>query len=263
MILIYFIISSISAFAGAISGIGGGVIIKPLIDSIGTMEVSTVSFLSGITVLTMASVSLLKNVMGKSKIKVETNITLYLALGSATGGVLGNNIFNILKNKVENENSIGVTQSIMLLLINIIIMIYIKNKSNIKTLNIKNKFIFVLLGMGLGLISAFLGIGGGPLNIVVLYYFLSMSPKEAAINSLFIILFSQVFSLANTIINNKMPSFNILVLVVMCLGGVLGALEGNQQSKKMNDENVEKFFLIILWILIVINVFNIIKFILI
>jgi len=49
---------------GGVCGIGGGVVIKPLLDSIGIMYVSTVSFLSGLTVLAMACLNVLKNRRG-------------------------------------------------------------------------------------------------------------------------------------------------------------------------------------------------------
>ena len=54
MSLILFSVSLISSLIGAISGIGGGVIIKPVLDSLGVMSISTINFLSGCTVLAMA-----------------------------------------------------------------------------------------------------------------------------------------------------------------------------------------------------------------
>ena len=53
MIFICFLISFIASTVGAICGVGGGVIIKPVLDLFGVASVSTVSFLSGCTVLSM------------------------------------------------------------------------------------------------------------------------------------------------------------------------------------------------------------------
>lgn len=50
----FLIISFMASVLGAICGIGGGVLMKPILDSLGLMEVSTVSFLSGCTVLSMS-----------------------------------------------------------------------------------------------------------------------------------------------------------------------------------------------------------------
>ena len=92
------------------------------------------------------------------------------------------------------------------------------------------------------LIGAISGIGGGPLNIAVLYFFLSMSAKEAAISFIFIILFSQVTSLSSTVITGSIPEFAHMHLVLMCIGEIGGALLGSRLSKEMDDNKIEKFF---------------------
>ena len=53
-VIAYFIISLLASVAGAICGIGGGVIIKPTLDLFHLDSVSTISFLSGCTVLAMS-----------------------------------------------------------------------------------------------------------------------------------------------------------------------------------------------------------------
>ena len=47
MVFIFFAVSILSCTAGSICGIGGGVIIKPVLDATGIMGVSSISFLSG------------------------------------------------------------------------------------------------------------------------------------------------------------------------------------------------------------------------
>lgn len=98
------------------------------------------------------------------------------------------------------------------------------------------------------------------MNIVVLYYFFSLSPKVAGKTSLFIILFSQITSLITTVITKSVPSYNPVQLIVMCMGGVAGALIGNHFSGKMSELKVEYFFSALLIILIFLNTFNIIKY---
>ena len=52
----YLLVLAISFFActvGAICGIGGGIIIKPVLDATGVADVATINFLSGCTVLAM------------------------------------------------------------------------------------------------------------------------------------------------------------------------------------------------------------------
>ena len=54
MSILAFLVSFLASTAGAICGIGGGVIIKPTLDLFQMASVSTISFLSGCTVLSMS-----------------------------------------------------------------------------------------------------------------------------------------------------------------------------------------------------------------
>lgn len=61
----------------------------------------------------------------------------------------------------------------------------------------------VMIGIVHGIISFFLGIGGGPYNVAVLFFFFSMNAKETAKSSLHIIIFSQVSSIASAILSDS------------------------------------------------------------
>ena len=68
MIALIVITVLLATTVGSISGIGGGVLIKPVLDAVADMPSSQISFLSGITVLTMTIVSLLRSRGGEQKI---------------------------------------------------------------------------------------------------------------------------------------------------------------------------------------------------
>lgn len=252
MQIIYLVIAMIATTLGALSGLGGGVIIKPGIDALGTLSVATASFLSTCTVLSMTISSFIRN--RNSKIKLNYKMSGFLATGAITGGYIGKKIFSNL------SGNIGFLQSLVLLIVIIAIVIYISNKSKIKSLDIKNPVAALFIGLSLGCIAAFLGIGGGPLNVAVLYFFFSMNGKEAAKNSLFIIFFSQTSSIVTTILTNNVPEFEILTLILMCFGGVSGALIGSAISKKVDSKTVEKIFMFVMIALILLNAFNVYKF---
>ncbi|HQN63187.1 MAG TPA: sulfite exporter TauE/SafE family protein, partial [Flexilinea sp.] len=61
MTLLFFFLSLAASTIGAISGIGGGIIIKPVLDATHALSISTISFLSSCTVLSMSCVSILRN----------------------------------------------------------------------------------------------------------------------------------------------------------------------------------------------------------
>ena len=246
--LFYFLICITATTLGAISGIGGGVIIKPVMDAVSGLNVSTISFLSGCTVLAMSVVSVLRSKGGDAKIDAKKGILL--AIGGAVGGVSGKWLFDIVKGSFGNDGLVGTIQSVLMVILTLGVLVYVLNKAKIHTLDVKNPAACTAIGLLLGVMSAFLGIGGGPINLAVLYFFFSMDTKTAALNSLYIILFSQIASFCTTIFQGKVPDFNFLVLVVMAVGGVLGGFVGRAFSKKMNASQVDVLFR---WMLILIT----------
>lgn len=82
--MIYLLVSFLVSVIGAICGIGGGVIIKPVLDLCGLASVSTISFLSGCTVLSMSCCSVAKNLSaGESKVDMKTGTPLAIGGRSA------------------------------------------------------------------------------------------------------------------------------------------------------------------------------------
>lgn len=65
--IVYILISFLASIAGAICGIGGGVIIKPVLDVVGLDNVTTISFLSGCTVLAMSCYYVGRSFIGGDK----------------------------------------------------------------------------------------------------------------------------------------------------------------------------------------------------
>ena len=256
MEIILFLVCLIACVIGAISGIGGGIIIKPIVDSLGIIDIKSLSFLSGCTVLSMSVVSLFR--AKKQNININFNVPIFLGLGAIIGGILGKNSFDILT-KSFNNNIVGFIQSISLFFINIFILWYMYVKNKLQSKKIKSKIITILLGCLLGIVSSFLGIGGGPLNIAVIYYFYSFEPKQTTLASLIVVFFSQLSSLFSSIYVG-LPQFSYLNLFVMCLGGIIGAMIGGNLAKKMDNNKTQKFFKKVLIILIFINIYNTIKF---
>ncbi len=151
-------------------------------------------------------------------------------------------------------------QAACLLIVTVGTLVYTIFKEKIHTIELKNKLGCVLIGLTLGVMSSFLGIGGGPINLVVLYFFFSMTTKEAAENSLYIIFFSQLASLVSSLVTGSVPSFEPAVLVLMVMGGILGGVCGRAVNKKMKESTVDKLFILLMVLMILINIYNIYQF---
>lgn len=254
--LLIWLISFGASIVGAICGIGGGIIIKPVLDAFGVMSVSAISFLSGCTVLAMSCYS-----VGKNKICCESSIDKKigtpLAIGGAIGGVAGKSMFQSLSNAFSDKEMVGAVQALCLLAATLITLAYTMKKDVITTYQVKHKGICIIIGLCLGILSSFLGIGGGPVNLVVLYYFFSMDTKTAAANSLYIIFFSQVASLINTMLTKTVPEFSVVLLILIVLGGFLGGISGQSINKKIDGKVVDKLFKSLMVLIILINLYNI------
>lgn len=257
--LFYSLICLLATTLGAISGIGGGVIIKPVLDATASISVSQISFLSGCSVLAMSIVSLLSSMGGETKI--DKGRTTPLAIGSAVGGVVGKLLFDIIKNAAANDGVVGTAQSAIMILLTGGVLLYVLNKKYIKTNNIESIFVCITIGLFLGILSSFLGIGGGPINLAVLYFFFSMTTKTAALNSLYMIFFAQTASLIFTFASSSVPETDILALAVMILSGVAGGFIGRKINKKISTKAVDILFCCMLVAIIGTSVYNLIRYI--
>lgn len=132
-------------------------------------------------------------------------------------------------------------------------------KGRIHTRKVEHKAACVVIGLALGCMSSFLGIGGGPINLVVLYYFFSMDTKTAAANSLYIIFFSQLVNLITTVLSGA-PSIRPLVLVLMVAGGIGGGILGRSLNKRLDERAVERLFIGMMAVIIGISIFNTIRY---
>lgn len=257
--IIFFIVCFGASIVGAICGIGGGVIIKPVLDAFGVLSVSAISFLSGCTVLSMTTYSVVKSKMDKES-KFDFKIGIPLSLGAAVGGIVGKELFSYILAASADKDHVGAIQAACLMVVTIGTLVYTLNKNKIKTYTISNFIVCGLIGLVLGVMSSFLGIGGGPINLVVLFFFFSMKTKVAAENSLYIIFFSQITSLISSIVTKTIPDFSIWILLLMVSGGILGGIIGRKTNKKIKEETVDKLFIWLMVIMILINIWNIWKF---
>ncbi len=255
--LLYFCICIAATTLGAISGIGGGVLIKPIMDALGTMGASSISFLSGCTVLSMSVVSLLRSRGGEAK--VDPKQGTLLAVGAAVGGVLGKFLFDRIKAGFGQDRAVTAIQSIVMVILTVGVLIYVLKKEKIRPMQVQNPVLQCSIGLLLGLVSSFLGIGGGPINLAVLYFFFAMNAKTAALNSIYIILFSQSASFLTVVLSGKIPDFQWPALVCMVAGGVLGGFVGRAFNKKMTNQQVDRLFQGMLVLIIGISLYNLIR----
>ena len=254
----YFFIALIASTIGGICGVGGGIIIKPLLDFTGIVGVEEASFLSSCTVFCMSLYNVTAGLLSGDN-SVDLKNSTPLAVGAAAGGVIGNVFFSTLCRIFDQNHVAGIAQSLCLMLI-VATLVYVFAKDSLRPLNIRSRGGFVGIGLILGAISSFLGIGGGPFNIMVLCYIIGMETKQAVENSLYIILFGQAANLILMFLSGAALSVHISRTLLMICGGVGGGVLGRKCKMRMNNAMVEKLFIILLLVIICICACNIFKF---
>lgn len=229
-----FLVAIAACIIGNICGMGGGVIIKPAIDAMGIMSVDAVSFLSGCTVLSMSGMSMVRSLFsGKSDIQLKTSSLL--GVGAAVGGLAGKQLFASLSACFSNADQIGGIQALALFVATLATLLYTIHKDRIRAYKIEHPTACVIIGFCLGAFGSFLGIGGGPFNLAVLFLLFSMRTKTAAQNSLYIIFISQLASLLKTVLSGAVPDISWGMLFGMMISGIVGSEIGRSINRRLNE----------------------------
>ncbi len=256
MYILYFLIAIGATTIGAMTGVGGGVIIKPMLDILGHYNSLTISTLSAITVLAMAIASFTKQLIARSKI--DMSIVIPLALGSILGGVIGQKTLSYISSIMTNPNHITVIQNAFLAVLIIVILLYTINRAKIKSHHLHGIWISAVVGMVLGIMSSFLAIGGGPINVVAFVYLFSYDLKKATQSSIITILFAQIANVFSIATLHGFTEQDLSMLPVMVVGAVSGGLIGSKLVGSLSEKGVALAFNILQIVVFCICILNIV-----
>ena len=217
---LFCLVALLACTIGKICGMGGGVLIKPVLDAFGILSVETINFYSACTVTAMSGWSVGKSLKGSGR-QLDLHISTPLAFGAALGGFVGKGLYSRMAVLVADHNTTGGVQAVILFILTLLTMLYTVKKCSVKGWQVRNPLACALIGFVLGALGAFLGIGGGPFNMAALYLFFSMPTKQAAENSLYVILISQIAGLVKTVLSASVPHFAPMLLLGMVFCGIL------------------------------------------
>ena len=239
-VILYFVIAICATTVGALTGMGGGVIIKPVLDLLGNYDAATIGLLSSVTVFAMSVVSIIKQIRQKTRIPGMT--ALPLAVGSVIGGTVGEQILKALIRALGDNRAVVVTQNICLGLLIILVFVYMLKKDKLPTLHKRGLVLSTLVGVLLGFFSSFLGIGGGPINVALLIFIFSLDTKTATVCSIITILFAQISKLGTVMLTTGFAPFDLAMLPVMIIGAITGGWLGAKLNKQLPEKTVEIAF---------------------
>ncbi|HHV39061.1 MAG TPA: sulfite exporter TauE/SafE family protein [Tepidimicrobium sp.] len=252
--IVYMLVTLLATSIGAIAGLGGGVIIKPVFDVIGFHDPQTIGAYSAFAVFTMAIVSTYKQI--RNRVKIDKKIGLFISLGSLVGGYLGDVCFEYINSNLGAGISVDRIQAGLLFIILLLILIYTLNKDKFPSYKSESAGIIFGVGFFLGIISIFLGIGGGPLNVATLTIAFSFDLKDTVVYSIITILAAQISKLGKIFLVNGIENYNLDSLVFVIVSAVLGGYLGAIINNKLEERKIEKIYIATIIALMLISIYN-------
>ncbi len=251
---ITFLVIFLSTFIGSMTGLGGGVIIKPLLSITTDYTVIVTNFFSSLAIFFMCLYSLIHN--RRSNQEIDYKIIYSISLGAFAGGVIGSKLLIGVINQF-NDESVLKFQLIMLIIVmlsSVIVTLFVKETAK-RSVNV---YITILIGVISGIVSSFLGIGGGIINIPILLLVFKETPKKAIMTSLVIVFVSQVATLFTFILDGVLASVEIYELLIVSVSGVVGGIVGKKVFKLMSSKAVRILYVCVLSSIIIVNILKII-----
>ncbi|MEO1768901.1 hypothetical protein JZO67_000840 [Enterococcus sp. 665A] len=250
--LLYFIVIILANTVGAISGMGGGVIIKPVFDFIGADSVATISFYSTVAVFTMSLVSTFRQI--GSGVKFNWSLIGWISGGAIIGGVLGNLTFEFFLQVFADEALVKLIQIILTIVTLVLAFLY--TKYDWKNFEFSGVLWYLACGLILGFLASLLGIGGGPINVALLMLLFSLPIKDATLYSIATIFFSQLSKLVTIAVTSGFARYDLSMLAFLVPAAIIGGLLGSKVRTILSPEKVTLVFQGVIILVLLINCYN-------
>ncbi len=243
MDILIFVISFVASFVLAMGGIGGAIILIPLLISLGIPLTTArpVGLFYNIVGMTGATVSNIKNKRLDVKLGIPIIVTslLFAVAGAYLSKFVPEKIILIL--------------FITFLLFSGFMFLFHKNRNENSYRDDIPYVSLSMVGAFAGLLSGMLGIGG---IISPLLLMLGFNPKKIAVITAFVVPFS---SLTGFLTYWAMGHINWHILLLVSVAGYIGAMLGTAfMQKHLDPQSVKKILAVILLLMAVKLIFNVI-----
>ena len=250
--IIYFFVILIVISTGAVAGISGGVVLRPIFDAIDYHDPLSIAFYMGVAVLTMSISSTIKQISMGTKINFQK--VFALAVGAFVGGIIGQLIMDGILYHV-GEIPLQVIQGILSIIS--LIFVFIFTRENGKKHHFEGMIWYVLTGLGLGTFATVLAIGGGPINVIVFVILFGITLKEATVYSITTIFFAQVARLGAIGLEHGFSGFSLSMLAFIIPAAVIGGIVGGRMNVLLSETSVMKVFKYVVTGTILLNTYNV------
>ncbi|MED4533874.1 sulfite exporter TauE/SafE family protein [Metabacillus fastidiosus] len=257
--ILLIIIGLIAGTIGSLVGLGGGIIVVPLLLVIGNyfahFENVTPQVAVGTSLLVVIFTGLSSTLSYIKYKKVDYKSGLIFFIGSGPGGIVGAYV-----NKLFNASSFSIWFGLFMIFISIILMLKdkLKPKKNAEPKGIIHKYIDddgnekiysyrpsvgIIISFIVGFISGLFGIGGGALMVPVMILLFFFPAHIAVATSMFIIFLSATTS---SVAHIALGNINWLYASALIPGAWFGGKLGAYINTRLNSKAVINLLRIVL-----------------
>jgi len=231
-LLVMIIIGCGAGILGSLIGVGGGIIITPIL----TYMNFSPSVIASSSLFAVFATSISSTLTYAKKKYVNFSIGIKLALPAIPGAIIGGFFTDLV---ILEDFKIYFA----ILLISIGIYIFIKNKIISRTIvTIPKIFLYLIIVIGnfsAGIISSFFGVGGGVIFVPILVILFKMEMINASPTSQFTLLLSTITGLITHIFLEH-PEYSYGIL--LAIGSFFGAQIGSRSIHRINENILSKIF---------------------
>ncbi|MCA1024021.1 sulfite exporter TauE/SafE family protein [Halobacillus litoralis] len=260
MFLLMFLIGVVTALVGSIAGLGGGVILVPVLlflgDHLPSFDWVSPQSIVGVSLVVMIFTGMSSTISYIRHHRVDKKIGFIFLYGSIPGGIFGSWL-----NQFFKTDGFSLFFGIVMILVSLLFFIprrppgtplFSSGIKRERTINGQTYTYQMPLWLGLslsfavGMLSGLLGIGGGSLMVPAMILLLNIPPHIATATSMFMIFFASITSSATHI---AMGHVDWAVTLWFIPGAYAGGMLGAKINRHLNGKAVEWFLRVLLIII--------------
>lgn len=242
-LLIYFAIGSVGGFFSGFLGIGGGVILLPLMVYLARIPIKEATSIS----MWFVIFSSISGIVAHKKLgNIDLEIGLWLSGGSVVGSIIGTRVASISSDRILQIVFIGVllAASVMLL----VPSLEYETGVNLTEYQHNKKIFGLPIGLVQGVLTGILGIGGGFIIVPLMICVLRMKTIKAVGTSLLVMFLSAIVALVSKAMMNEFAWPGAAWMII--LGGIIFAQLGSRVASEVSSRLIRGTLFILLLMIV-------------